>query len=55
MDPAGTLVATPFERQDSSLLLLLANAGCLILRAPHAPALQAGATVPVLRLDQGGL
>ncbi len=54
-DPAGTLVATPFARQDSSLLLLLANAGCLILRAPHAPALQAGATVPVLRLDLGGL
>ena len=55
MDPAGTLVATPFDRQDSSLLLLLASAGCLILRAPHAPALQVGATVPVLRLDLGGL
>ena len=54
-DPAGALIATPFERQDSSLLLLLANAGCLILRAPHAPALQAGAAVPVLRLDLGGL
>lgn len=55
IDPAGTLIATPFERQDSSLLLLLANAGCLILRAPHAPALQAGASVPVLRLDLDGL
>ena len=55
MDPAGALVATPFDRQDSSLLQLLANAGCLILRAPHAPALQPGAHVPVLRLDIGGL
>ena len=55
IDPAGALVATPFDRQDSSLLQLLADAGCLILRAPHAPALQAGATVPVLRLDVSGL
>lgn len=54
-DPAGALIATPFDRQDSSLLQLLANAGCLILRAPHAPALQAGTSVPVLRLDVSGL
>ncbi len=54
-DPAGTLVATPFDRQDSSLQHLLARAGCLILRAPHAPAVQAGAMVDVLRLDVGGL
>lgn len=54
-DPAGGLVAMPFDRQDSSLLQLLAKAGCLILRAPHAPALPAGATVRVLRLDASGL
>ncbi len=54
-DATGALVATPFDRQDSSLLVLLADAGCLILRPPHAPALQAGAAVPVLRLDLGGL
>ncbi len=54
-DPAGGLVATPFDRQDSSLLQLLAKAGCLILRAPHAPALPAGAAVRVLRLDASGL
>lgn len=54
-DPAGGLVATPFDRQDSSLLQLLAKAGCLILRAPHAPPLPAGATVQVLRLDADGL
>ncbi len=54
-DTAGNLVATPFDRQDSSLLQLLASAGCLILRAPHASALAAGATVQVVRLDRGGL
>lgn len=54
-DPAGALVATPFDRQDSSLLQLLTRAGCLILRAPHAEALPAGALVQVLRLDASGL
>ncbi len=54
-DAAGGLVATPFERQDSSLLRLLSLAGCLILRPPHAPELPAGAMVPVVRLDTLGL
>lgn len=54
-DPAGALVATPFDRQDSSLLQLLTRAGCLILRAPHAETLPAGALVQVLRLDANGL
>ncbi len=54
-DPAGALVATPFDRQDSSLLQLLTRAGCLILRAPHAETLPAGALVQVLRLDASGL
>ena len=54
-DQAGSLIATPYTRQDSSLTQVLASAGCLILRAPHAPALPAGAMVPVLRLDEMGL
>jgi len=54
-DQLNGLVATAFERQDSSLLRLLASAGCLILRAPHAPGLPAGEVVPVLRLDTLGL
>lgn len=54
-DEAGGLVATPFDRQDSSLLRLLTGAGCLILRPPHAPASQAGAMVAVVRLDALGL
>lgn len=55
VDEAGGFVATPFDRQDSSLLRLLTGAGCLILRPPHAPALEAGATVVVVRLDTLGL
>lgn len=47
---AGQLVATPFPRQDSGLLSLLAQADCLILRAPLAPAEPCGATVPVIPL-----
>jgi len=54
-DAAGRLVATPFARQDSSLLRLLAEADALILRPPHAPALAAEAVVPVLRLDRLGI
>jgi molybdopterin molybdotransferase len=49
------LVATAFARQDSGQMRLLAEADALILRAPHAPALEAGALVEVLRLDQFGL
>jgi molybdopterin molybdotransferase len=51
---AGEWVATPFERQDSSLQSLLAQSHALIVRAPHAPALEAGAMVEVIRLDLGG-
>jgi len=44
----GGLLVTPFSRQDSSMLAMLAAADCLIVRAPHAPALDAGDTVEVL-------
>jgi molybdopterin molybdotransferase len=53
--PDGTLVATAFPRQDSSMLRLMAQADALILRATHAPAAEAGAMVPVIRLDALGL
>lgn len=46
----GTLTATPFSRQDSSMLRLFSAADCLILRPPHAPALAAGEPVPIIRL-----
>ena len=54
-DPQGGWLATPFPRQDSALLRKLAEAGALILRAPHAPALAAGEAVSVIRLDRLGL
>lgn len=51
----GRIVATPFPVQDSAMLRRLALADALILRAPNAPALEAGADVPVIRLDSLGL
>ncbi len=55
VEPGGLLVATPFPRQDSGMLSLLARADALVLRAPHAPALPIGADVEVIRLDTLGL
>ena len=40
--PDGTLVATPFPIQDSSMLAALAKADCLVIREPFAPAAKAG-------------
>jgi molybdopterin molybdotransferase len=42
----------PFERQDSSMLATFARADALIVRPPHAEALEPGAPVPVLRLNR---
>jgi molybdopterin molybdotransferase len=49
-DPEGRPVATPASRQDSSMLRVLADSNCLIIREPHAPAAKAGDTCRVLRL-----
>ncbi|MDH5556123.1 MAG: molybdopterin molybdotransferase MoeA, partial [Alphaproteobacteria bacterium] len=46
----GELLVTPFTRQDSSMLNMLAQADCLVMRPPHAPALTAGERVPVIPL-----
>jgi len=48
-------VATPFGRQDSSMLKTLARADGLLIRTPHAPALAAGAPVRVIRLAALGI
>ncbi|NBN64109.1 molybdopterin molybdotransferase MoeA [Pannonibacter tanglangensis] len=48
--PDGTRSVTPFDRQDSSMLGLLAASGALIIREPHAPAAHAGDRVDVLVL-----
>lgn len=47
----GLPVATPFELQDSSLLRVLAQAQCLIIREPHAPPAQPGDRCRILRLS----
>ncbi|MBV8837967.1 MAG: molybdopterin molybdotransferase MoeA [Alphaproteobacteria bacterium] len=46
----GTLVATPFPQQDSSMLVPLAAADCLLIRPPHAPAAAAGAACEFITL-----
>lgn len=49
-EPDGTLVATPFPLQDSSLMAPLAKADCLVIRPPHAPAAPAGTQCDILKL-----
>jgi len=46
----GSLIATPVNRQDSSLLANLAAAQALVIRAPFAPAAKAGSVCEILRL-----
>ncbi len=43
--PDGTLVATPLPVQDSSMMAALANADCLVVREPFAPAVKAGSAL----------
>lgn len=50
--PDGTWLATPFPVQDSGMLARLAWADCLVLRAPHAPALAAGETAEAILLGE---
>jgi len=50
-DPDGTLVVTPFGRQDSSMLATLARSDALIIRPPHAPAAKAGETCRAILMD----
>ncbi|PBC09018.1 gephyrin-like molybdotransferase Glp [Mesorhizobium sp. WSM3859] len=49
-EDAGTLVATPFGIQDSSMLRMLADANGLIVREPFAPVAEVGAECGVLML-----
>ena len=51
----GNLEVFPFEVQDSSMMRLLAAADCLVVRPPHAPAIAAGATVPIVPFPVGAL
>ncbi len=56
LDGSGDVpVVTAYSRQDSSMMRVLHEADALILRAPHAPALDEGAEVSIIRLDFLGL
>jgi len=46
----GELVATPFTKQDSSMMSLLVESDCLVVRAPHAPPARAGDVVTIIPL-----
>lgn len=54
-DAEGRRLATPFDRQDSSMLATLAHADCLIVRPPNAPAAVIGETVEIIPLSGGAL
>ena len=49
--PDGQRIATAAPKQDSSMQRVMRDAGCLIIRPPHAPAADAGELHPVLLLD----
>jgi molybdopterin molybdotransferase len=51
----GAVEVFPFDVQDSSMMRLLAAADCLVVRPPHAPAVAAGSTVPVVPFPGGAL
>ena len=52
-DESGALIATPFQKQDSSMLSLLVQAQCLVVRPPHAPAAARGTAVDIIPLEGG--
>ena len=51
-DDLGRLIAEPFEKQDSSMMNVLAQAGCLVIREPFAPSLAAGGTARAILLRE---
>lgn len=50
----GLPIATPFSAQDSSLLSVLAEADCLLIREPDAPEARSGDLCRILRLPGKG-
>jgi molybdopterin molybdotransferase len=55
VNAAGGWVATPFPVQDSSMLKTMARAEALLLRAPHAPPVEAGSAAEIIILAELGL
>ncbi len=50
--PDGLPLATPEDRQDSSMLAVLGQAEALLIRPPHAPPARAGDPCRIIRLDR---
>ena len=50
-DENGELIATPFDRQDSSMQRIFARADCLIIRPPMAKAAQKGDMVEIMMIQ----
>lgn len=48
----GEPIATPFASQDSSLVKLLAQAQCLVIRPPYAPSAKRGEECRIIRFDK---
>lgn len=46
------LIATPFALQDSSMMVPLAKADCLVVRAPYAPAAAAGSRCVIVKFER---
>lgn len=51
-DADGGLVATPFDRQDSSMTRVFAESDCLIIRPPHADAAKRGDACRIVQLRE---
>ncbi|RDD62122.1 gephyrin-like molybdotransferase Glp [Ferruginivarius sediminum] len=54
-DGNGKQVATPFNKQDSSMLTRMARADCLVVRPPEAPPAKAGDAVEIVPFGGGHL
>lgn len=50
VDDKGNSIATPYGRQDSAMMSLLADSDCLIVRSPHASAAPSGERVEIVPL-----
>jgi molybdopterin molybdotransferase len=46
------LVATPFPIQDSSMMVPLAQADCLVIRDPYEPAAKAGSRCRIVKFER---
>jgi molybdopterin molybdotransferase len=50
--PDGSLIASPFRAQDSSMMAPLAKADCLVIREPYAPAAKAGSRCTIVNFER---